>query len=139
MQIQKALRWIWQVKNEEYHRCKFVSAQYLLDQVQSSYMEFLAVQPTSSLPPRSVGFPAKWVKPQVSFLKLNVDGAIDDERGVRGLDVVLRNELGNVLLAVSKELQGRFNPKVTEIYAAALGLQVIYNSGFYSFSYNYEV
>ncbi|CAB4262870.1 unnamed protein product [Prunus armeniaca] len=42
----------------------------------------------------------------------------------RGLGVVIRDGMGDLLLAASKGLHGMFFPKATEIYVAILGLKI---------------
>lgn len=49
-----------------------------------------------------------------------------------GLEAVLRNEKGELLLAICKGMVGHFSPKAKEIYAAAMGLQAIFHAGFHS-------
>ncbi|KAK9937096.1 hypothetical protein M0R45_013912 [Rubus argutus] len=73
----------------------------------------------------------RWALPQFPFLKLNVDGAVNLHNGTRGLGAVLRNERGELLLAVCKGMFGHFSRKATEIYVAALGLQAIFYVGFH--------
>lgn len=56
---------------------------------------------------------------------------MDFHRGLCGLGVVLRNERGELLLAISKGIHGHFSVKATEVYAAIMGLQALYNAGFH--------
>ncbi|KAM5563349.1 hypothetical protein ABKV19_018154 [Rosa sericea] len=71
-----------------------------------------------------------WSRPCLPFLKLNVDGAVDDLIGRRGLGAVLRSENGELMLAASKGLMGGFCAKATELYVAALRLRTISQAGF---------
>ncbi|XP_062028900.1 uncharacterized protein LOC133744887 [Rosa rugosa] len=73
-----------------------------------------------------------WTRPPFPFLKLNVDGALNFELGLRGLGAVLRNENGDLMLAVSKGMKGGFSVKATELYAAVLGFHTIIQAGFQS-------
>lgn len=61
-----------------------------------------------------------------------MDAAIDDAHGIRGMGAVLLNERGELMIAVSKGFRGRFSVKAAETCAAALGLQVLQQSGFSS-------
>lgn len=124
-------RRIWQARNEEVFQHKFISPSFLFSHVQSLMSEFHSA--FSPLPNASITVCPleRWALPQFPFLKLNVDGAVNLYNGTRGLGAVLRNERGDLLLAVCKGMFGHFSPKATEIYAAALGLQAIFHVGFH--------
>ncbi|XP_062013715.1 uncharacterized protein LOC133730063 [Rosa rugosa] len=111
-------------RNEELFQHKFVSAQTQISQVHSFLSDFVL---TTAVLPKFGGPPVQshWSRPCLPFLKLNVDGAIDDLAGRRGLGAVLRNENGELMLAVSKGFMGGFGAKATKLYVAALGLQTI--------------
>ncbi|PRQ40144.1 putative ribonuclease H-like domain, reverse transcriptase zinc-binding domain-containing protein [Rosa chinensis] len=127
-------RRLLQNHNEEYFQGKFISPQLIHFQVQHLVQEFVV----ASIPPplgSSTSTAASiehWVKPLFPYLKLNVDGAVDLKAGLSGLGAMLRNDRGEMMLAVSKGMQGRFTPKATELFAAILGLQACIEAGFQS-------
>ncbi|BFG25763.1 hypothetical protein CerSpe_120370 [Prunus speciosa] len=57
-------------------------------------------------------------------MKINVDGAVNLLFGFRGLGVVIRDNMGDLMMAGYKGIHGMFSPKATELYAAILGLQI---------------
>ncbi|XP_062005750.1 uncharacterized protein LOC133722914 [Rosa rugosa] len=134
-------RRLWQNRSEKYFQCKFISPQLIHFQVQHQVQEFVAAILPSPLG-SSVSTAATiehWVKPLFPYLKLNVDGAVDLKADLRNLGAVLRNDRGEMMLAVSKGMQGRFTPKATELFAAILGLQACIETGFQSSSLMLEM
>ncbi|CAB4277801.1 unnamed protein product [Prunus armeniaca] len=61
--------------------------------------------------------------------KINVDGAVNLLFGFRGLGVVIRDSMGDLMLVAYKGLHGTFSPKATELYEAILGLQIASQMG----------
>ncbi|CAL8151645.1 unnamed protein product [Prunus armeniaca] len=64
-----------------------------------------------------------------NFVKINVDGAVNLLFGFRGLGVVIRDSMGDLMLVAYKGLHGTFSPKATELYEAILGLQIASQMG----------
>ncbi|KAM5564158.1 hypothetical protein ABKV19_018664 [Rosa sericea] len=125
-------RRIWQAQNEEIFQSKYLPATVLFSQIQASVAEWISTHTPAPHHSNSVAIPNRWVKPDLPFLKLNVDAALGELHGVRGMGAVLRNERGDLMIAVSKGFRGRFGVKAAETYAAALGLQMLYQSGFHT-------
>ena len=123
---------IWQARNEEIFQSKFIPASILFSQLKSSIEEWKSINVRPPNLPTSVDV-HKWIAPLPPYLKLNVNAALDEMHGIRVMGAVLRNEMGELMIAVSKGLRGNFSVKTAEVYAAALGLQVMYQSGFHTF------
>ncbi|ONI02531.1 hypothetical protein PRUPE_6G204400 [Prunus persica] len=70
-----------------------------------------------------------WSPPNGNFVKINVDGAVNLLIGFRGLGIVIRDSMGDLLLAAYKGLHGMFSPKATKLYAAIMRLQIASQMG----------
>ncbi|PRQ16242.1 putative ribonuclease H-like domain, reverse transcriptase zinc-binding domain-containing protein [Rosa chinensis] len=125
-------RRIWQARNDAIFNHKLVSPQFLYAQALQLQQDFLEKQLQSSYHAKRPTAQVRWTRPSFPFLKLNVDGAVNVVLGLRGLGAVLRNENGDLLIAVSKGMTGGFSVKATELYAAVLGFQTIIQAGFQS-------
>ena len=58
-----------------------------------------------------------WKPPTMGQLKINVDATVRQNKSFNGVGLVIRNEEGEVLMAVSKRIEGRFSPHVAECLA----------------------
>ncbi|CAI0383231.1 unnamed protein product [Linum tenue] len=63
-----------------------------------------------------------WKRPQEGRLKINTDAGIGDE-GV-GLGVVVRNHMGEFVMAAAKQVRGIQDPTMGEALAVEFGLQL---------------
>ncbi|KAI5321743.1 hypothetical protein L3X38_030814 [Prunus dulcis] len=77
---------------------------------------------SSHVPPTNIV--RHWSPPNGNFVKINVDAAVNLLIGFRGLGVVIRDSMGDLMLAAYKGLHGMFSPKATELYATIMGLQI---------------
>ncbi|KAF5443149.1 hypothetical protein F2P56_035733 [Juglans regia] len=68
--------------------------------------------------------PIGWEKPSPGVLKLNVDGAIFNDQQGAGVGIILRDAVGEVLLAVSKKGHAVNDPPDVELLAMLRGLQL---------------
>lgn len=117
---------IWFGRNEFVFNNKFLPATYLLTIALKWWDKFrLIPHVQSSLKPPPV-IPHHWEKLAFLYIKINVDGAVCLQFGIRGLGTLLGNESSGVMLSGSKGLIGNFSPKATEFYAS-LGLQLAFH------------
>ncbi|CAL9005911.1 unnamed protein product, partial [Prunus brigantina] len=70
-----------------------------------------------------------WSPSNGNFVKINVDGAVNLLIGFRGLGVIIRDSMGDLMLDVYKGLHDMFSFKATELYAAIMGLQIASQMG----------
>lgn len=66
---------------------------------------------------------ARWNPPNITVLKLNVDGAIFSIGGV-GMGVVIRDDLGNVVRVACQQVRQNWEVSVTEAKVIILGLKM---------------
>ena len=69
-----------------------------------------------------------WKPPPNCLFKLNVDGVLFDKIHKAGVGVVLRNGVGNVIMAMSKIKNGVDNADDIEAVAALSALQLVFHS-----------
>uniref|UniRef100_A0A803QBS7 RNase H type-1 domain-containing protein n=1 Tax=Cannabis sativa TaxID=3483 RepID=A0A803QBS7_CANSA len=112
---------IWHERNAKFHGSAVKTATTILQFAQSYLLEFQTArakiqrsypQQTATVmePNTSTRFSSKprWLAPPSGRLKLNSDAAIDNSKGIVGIDAVLRNSAGAIAAAFSKPLRGRF-------------------------------
>ena len=64
-----------------------------------------------------------WVAPPSGFLKVNVDGASSiDGSGTSGIGVIIRDDLGRIVAALSKALLVHYPTELTELFALEHGV-----------------
>ncbi|KAM5583165.1 hypothetical protein ABKV19_003194 [Rosa sericea] len=120
-------------RNDAIFNYKLFSPHFLYAQALNLQQEFQEQHLQSCCSARRPAAQVRWTWPSFPFMKLNVDGAINNELGLWGLGAVLRNENGDLMLAVSKGMKGGFSVKLRNyIYAAVLGFQTIIQTGFQS-------
>ncbi|KAM5559577.1 hypothetical protein ABKV19_020977 [Rosa sericea] len=125
-------RRIWQARNDVIFNHKLVNPHFLYAQALHLQQQFLEQRLQACYSANRITTQVRWTRPSFPFLKLNMDGAVDDVLGLRGLGAVLHNENGDLMIAVSKGMRGGFFVKATELYAAVLGIQTIIQAGFQS-------
>ncbi|KAI5321229.1 PREDICTED: A4U43_C04F4810 [Prunus dulcis] len=69
----------------------------------------------------ATGAVRRWPPTYGTFVKLNVDGVVNLPFRFRGLGVVIRDGVDDLLLTASK---GMFSPKASEIYATISSLRI---------------
>lgn len=69
-------------------------------------------------------YKGSWLPPPQRSLKLNVDGFIFHDQQISGVGVILRDEKGRVLFAVSKKEMAVNGPIEIELLAILRGLQL---------------
>ncbi|ONH95057.1 hypothetical protein PRUPE_7G049300 [Prunus persica] len=76
--------------------------------------------------------PTKWSPPPAGKYKLNVDAAFIPETGVGGIDVVVRNDKGEVMAAMALPLASATSSKHAEIMAFLFEMKFAWDAGFSS-------
>lgn len=115
---------LWCSRNDLFHSGWSTSLLCLLAHTRELVLEYQRAITLNFSHVPETGVVRRWSPPNGTFVKLNVYGAINFLFGFRGLGVVIRDGMGDLLLAVSKGLHGMFSPKAIEIYAAILGLKI---------------
>jgi ribonuclease HI len=64
----------------------------------------------------------KWMAPPEDWLKINVDGALDERTGEGGIGVVIRNHRGEVILTAWRFALGEGSAEEVEAQACKYGL-----------------
>ena len=63
-----------------------------------------------------------WTAPPPGFYKINVDGAIDENRRLSSVGVIIRDCKGRVVVVRSKVLNGMYEAETTEAFAVEEGI-----------------
>ncbi|KAL6205568.1 hypothetical protein ACLB2K_022826 [Fragaria x ananassa] len=66
-----------------------------------------------------------WQPPSPGMLSLNTDASVINNGVNIGVGVVVRNHLGDLVLAGGERVQGRFRPSVAELLALCKGLEYV--------------
>ncbi|XP_004301878.1 PREDICTED: uncharacterized protein LOC101307802 [Fragaria vesca subsp. vesca] len=66
-----------------------------------------------------------WQPPSPGMLSLNTDASVINNGVYIGVGVVVRNHLGDLVLAGGERVQGRFWPSVAELLAICKGLEYV--------------
>ena len=74
--------------------------------------------------------PVKWDPPLSGCYKVNVDGAMFSKRKQAGVGVVIRDEAGQVVVALSRKLYTLLGPLETEAKAMEVGVKFTTEVGF---------
>ncbi|XVF30244.1 hypothetical protein REPUB_Repub16aG0040500 [Reevesia pubescens] len=69
-----------------------------------------------------LGEEQRWSAPNQEFYKANFDGAVDKKNNVGGIEVLIRNEKGEVMGAYAARIEKMPNPFTVEAMAAAQAL-----------------
>ncbi|XP_075649675.1 uncharacterized protein LOC142620145 [Castanea sativa] len=81
--------------------------------------KFLIIQQKfSSRGPKQKLLPARWKPPAAGELKANFDGAVFVDTGEAGIGVVIRNEIGEVMAALSEKIALLPSVEILELLAA---------------------
>lgn len=73
--------------------------------------------------------PARWYPPPVEVYKLNSDAAVF-KSGQIGMGGVIRDNVGEVVMATSKRMDGMMDADVAEALSARHGLQIALEAGY---------
>jgi ribonuclease HI len=68
--------------------------------------------------------PARWEKPQMGWMKLNVDGSYDSNSSKGGIGVVLRDSVGTVIFSACGFLERCSSPLESELLACKEGINL---------------
>lgn len=89
----------WKRRNQFVFEEKLVQSNVILDfafSLQSDYQALSKTSPATTLTKKG------WSKPAKDSVKLNVDGALFPDRMMAGVDSVLQDEQGKVLIVATK-------------------------------------
>lgn len=73
---------------------------------------------------------ARWSRPEVGWLKLNVDAAMDNQTRTMGFGWVLRNDVGTFIAAANVPWKGIYTPREAEAFALKEALSWLKSHGF---------
>ena len=113
---------IWKNRNAAKFEGKTRQAKEIVSEVSVLVEEFKGLQdvPKQRAQPRLVG----WSPPREGWFKVNVDGAVFKELGSCGIGVVIRNERGLLMGAMSKKLDLPLGALEVEAKAFEEGFQL---------------
>ena len=74
-----------------------------------------------------------WSPPEGSLYKVNVDGAVFSAQKESGIGVIIRDEVGLVVAAMSKKVKAPLSPLEIEAKAFEVGLQFAKDVGLQEF------
>ncbi|XP_065630291.1 uncharacterized protein LOC136067860 [Quercus suber] len=83
--------------------------------------------PQKPLPARSI---SKWLPPPPDWVKANFDGATFQESGVAGLGIIIRNDCGLVMAALTQVIPLPTSVEIVEVLAARRALIFAKELGF---------
>ncbi|KAK8973020.1 hypothetical protein V6N11_047023 [Hibiscus sabdariffa] len=84
----------------------------------------------NSMHPQSADRAAlKWMKPELGWIKVNVDGAWLERENMAAIGVVARDHNGLLLDARAKRLEGSYTPEIVEACAIVEGVRVAVENG----------
>lgn len=66
-----------------------------------------------------------WKPAPQGYLKLNVDGALFIYRNLAGIGMILRDEMGKILLSSSMAVRDVEDPEIIELLAIFRGIQLV--------------
>ncbi|KAH7576625.1 hypothetical protein JRO89_XS01G0119500 [Xanthoceras sorbifolium] len=72
-----------------------------------------------------------WTPPAEGSWKINTDAALDSNRGVRGIGIIIRNHNGLVCASSMQKLQTHFMPQIAEGVALLRGIKFAANLGLF--------
>ena len=107
---------IWNARNNLIWNGKFQQGVRLIQMAEESLTAWQIARREQSNNARDgvVNRVQKWRKPQVGWLKCNVDAAIFNQLGVIGLGCVIRDEYGSFVAAKSETRIGPLEPNLAE-------------------------
>ena len=83
--------------------------------------EFQQLHPTHTVIPRTARA-VKWRPPIAPCVKANFDGAIFSQDGLAGIGVIIRNEQGLVMAALSQQIPSPTSVEMVEVLVARQAL-----------------
>ena len=97
--------------------------------VVGALQEFQQLHPTHAVIPRTA-CAVKWRPPIAPCVKANFDGAIFSQDGLAGTNVIIRNEQGLVMAALSQQIPSPTSVEMVEVLAARQALVFAKELGF---------
>jgi hypothetical protein len=117
-------RQVWYKRNKWVHECIFINPNTVLKNTEEqleNYKRLHEKGPPSerSETPDRVN---KWIVPSQGWYKANWDVAIDNSKARVGIGVILRDDRGQMLAAMSKTRNGTLEPSTGEAFAASFAV-----------------
>ncbi|VVA37185.1 PREDICTED: reverse mRNAase [Prunus dulcis] len=124
------LSWgLWSSRNDLLHSGQITSYLSLLAHTRKLVLKYQRAIVLMSSHVPATNIVRYWSPPNDNFVKINVDGAVNLLIGFRGLGVVIRDSMGDLMLAACKGLHGVFSPKATQLYATIMRLLIASQMG----------
>ncbi|XP_019153886.1 PREDICTED: uncharacterized protein LOC109150431 [Ipomoea nil] len=105
---------IWEARNEKIWNNVILSTHAIVSGAQSFILEWQLANHSTVQPTSNFVRDAKWERPPLGWLKLNVDAALDYGNRRMGLGFVLRDAEGTFVAAKEIPISGLFKPKEDE-------------------------
>nr|POF04761.1 putative ribonuclease h protein [Quercus suber] len=93
--------------------------------------EYNQLRPTHEKLPRTARS-IRWCPPPIGLLKVNFDGALFAEENIAGLGIIIRNESGLVMAALTQQIPLPASVKMVEVLVARRALWFAKELGFHS-------
>lgn len=111
---------IWYNRNQIIHNKAGFSSKQVWQTAQSTMEDFTEAATTDLSFRRLV--PSKWEPPSPGFYKINVDGATAEHDRYSSVCVVIRDSKGQLVAALSSQLQALYPAKLVEVLAMEQGV-----------------
>lgn len=119
---------IWLRRNEIVHRGVFSSPKEIILRMQGAVLGFQAAYEHRVIS-EGVDKPVHWVNPPKGWVLVNWDAAIQKDKGWVGIGVLLRDHIGNMIMAKSLTWQGYLGSAEAEALTAVITAQTCRSCG----------
>ncbi|EEF32663.1 conserved hypothetical protein [Ricinus communis] len=75
--------------------------------------------------------PVKWCPPALGIYKINAETSALKSLKSTGLGVIIRDQIGQVMMSAHKHIEYMHDPEVAEALATLYGLSIAWDCGFY--------
>lgn len=120
---------IWSSRNAVIMEKKIWEAGVTFQRADSFYQEWF-LSSESDQGTLSARIPGCWVPPPVDFVKVNFDGAFSKESNFSGVGVVIRNERGELMACLEKQIARGVDVSHVESSAALSAVELAIDCGF---------
>ncbi|XP_050246834.1 uncharacterized protein LOC126694538 [Quercus robur] len=120
---------VWQHRNRARVGESVVSLNMLPPKASDALREFQQLRPNHIAIPRTARA-VKWKPPSASCVKVNFNGALFSQDRLAGIDVIIRNDQGLVMAALSQQIPSPASMEMVEVVAARRTLMFAVELGF---------